>query len=85
MTTYPNKKILMGNDDFKLDKDMTFGQVIDFAIQNNCPLICKAGPNAMWYLKGKNTPYEDLKTRLDQAEPRHRDGSYSILIQSLRQ
>lgn len=84
ITRYPNKDILINKNEVQqngFDKNMTLGQMIDLAIEHNCRVICKNGTNGKWYLKGKNIPYEDLKTKLDQAEARHRDGVYSLLIQ----
>ena len=83
MTCYPNKDILIGNNNIEkygFASTMTQGQMIDLAITNRCPILVKDGHTGKWYLKGQGKTTEFLKAKLDQA-PMARDGVFSILIE----
>lgn len=68
-------------DWYGFDKNKTLGEMIDLAIQNDCPIIQKAGPNAKWYLKGKGIPIEYIKRKIDEKCGKSRNGVYCVLIE----
>ena len=48
ITKYENCDILIGNNNVEklgFDKNKSLGEMIDLAINNNCPIIIKAGFN----------------------------------------
>jgi hypothetical protein len=47
------------------DKNTTFGEMIDKAIENKCIIITKNG-NGKWYLKGLGKDYTVSKEKLEK-------------------
>jgi hypothetical protein len=46
------------------DKNTTFGEMIDLAIEHKCCLLVKHG-KGKWYLKGKGKEYNIVKNKLE--------------------
>ncbi len=84
ITKFDKCDILIGNNNVEklgFDKTKSLGEMIDLAINNNCPIIIKAGLNAKWYLKGQGKDIEFLKTKINQNIGQHRDGVCCYLIE----
>ena len=47
------------------DKNTTFGEMMDKAINNKCRIIIKNG-NGKWYLKGVDKDYATLKEKIKE-------------------
>ena len=55
ITKFENCDILIGNNNVErlgFDKTKTLGEMIDLAINNNCPIIIKAGINQPKVING---------------------------------
>ena len=86
ITKYNNCDILIGwyycnVAPLGFDKTKTIGEMIDMAIENNCPIIIKNGNNGKWYLKGQGKTIEYLKEQINENIGNHRDGVYCLLIE----
>jgi hypothetical protein len=84
ITKFNNCDILIGNNNVErlgFDKTKTLGEMIDLAINNNCPIIIKSGLNAKWYLKGQGKNIEFLKEKINQNIGQHRTGVCCYLIE----
>ena len=60
--------ILIGSNDISttgFDKNMTEREIIDLAIQHQCPIIVKCG-KGKWYLKGHGKTADQLKSLIER-------------------
>lgn len=65
---YDNCDVYVHNNDIEIhgfDKNATFEEIIDKAIQNKCIIITKNG-NGKWYLKGFDKDYVITKEKLEK-------------------
>lgn len=64
---YDNCDVYMHKNDverYGYDKNTTFGEMINKAIEHNCFIIVKNG-NGKWYLKGLHKDYNASKEKLE--------------------
>ncbi len=84
ITKFENCDILIGNNNVErlgFDKIKTLGEMIDLAINNNCPIIIKGGVNAKWYLKGQGKDIDYLKNKINENIGQHCNGVCCYLIE----
>jgi len=65
---YDDCDVYMNNNDIEIhgyDKNTTFGEMIDKAIENKCIIITKNG-KGKWYLKGLDKDYVITKEKLEK-------------------
>lgn len=82
-TRYNGVMILKHKNNFEYDESYSEEDIIALAIKERCPIVQKAGPNAKWYLKGRDMPHDHLKsmieTQLKDPIPEYKN-KYIILI-----
>ena len=84
ITKYNKCDILKHNNDIEshgFEKNITLGEMIDTAINNDCRIIIKNGFNGKWYLKGKNKNIDFLRIKINNSVGLSRDGVYCILLE----
>lgn len=84
ITKFNNCDILIGYNDIEpygYNKNMTLGEMIDNAINNDCKIIIKNGYNGKWYLKGKNKEIEYLRIKINENINNHRNGVCCYLLE----
>lgn len=84
ITRYLNCDILINQNDveyYGFHKSFTEGEMIDLAVENNCPVIVRNGKNGKWYLKGKDKSLEYIKTLISEHTGKSRDGVYCLLLE----
>ncbi len=68
-TIFPKTDILKGCNDVE-DKGYTASKTLDemiqLALENDCPVIVKGGVNAKWYLKGKGMSMDSIRELIRQ-------------------
>jgi hypothetical protein len=65
---YDNTDVYINNNDIEIygyDKNTTFGEMIDKALENKCIIITKNG-KGKWYLKGLDKDYVITKEKLEK-------------------
>lgn len=63
------------------DKNISFEEIINIAIENNCKIIIKNGLCGKWYLKGQNMDVSFLKTKIAESIGSSRSGVCCYLIE----
>lgn len=84
ITRYLNCDILINQNDIEqygFDKSKTEQEMIELAIQNECPIVVKSGENGKWYLKGKNKSIQSIKHKIEEHKGKFRNGVYCLLIE----
>lgn len=84
ITRHLNCDILINQNDIEqygFDKSKTEQEMIDLAIQNECPVVVKSGENGKWYLKGKNKSILSIKHKIEEHKGKFRNGVYCLLIE----
>ena len=78
---YENCDILINRNDIEkygYPKETTEEEMIELAIEHNCPIVVKSGRNGKWYLKGKGRSNEFLQSEIEKKLGTFRDGVYTL-------
>ena len=87
-----NCDILIGSkmvEKYGFDKNYTKEEIVALAIQHQCPIIVRAGPNAKWYLKGNGCTESFLMRKINEDHRKReekgvkKNGTYVILLTQL--
>ena len=84
ITRFSKCDILLHKNDvdwYGFDKTKTEREMIQLAIEHQCPIIIKNGINGKWYLKGKGKTIDYLKSLIYEKVGLSRNGVFCLLLE----